>query len=156
MEHIDDARATRIWQRVQAAPNAATLADSLPALICQEWEIAGVFQQLARRLGGKEASALRRLAEAKLAQAACLKGIYALMTGEQFHPQLSPESLRSSLQALRRCYGKQMRCLAQYEACSAEPEYGPAFNRLAAREQEHCAALLELIGRLKPPSSKNL
>ena len=50
---------------------------------------------------------------------------------------------------LRRCYGREMRCLAQYEARANHPEYGPVFARLAEQEREHCRLILELIGNLK-------
>ena len=58
-------------------------------------------------------------------------------------PQESPD------RCLRRCYGQEMRCLAQYEARSTDPEYGPVFSRLAAQEREHCRIILELLGRLQ-------
>ena len=113
MDNFDAAKATRVWQRVQASPSGA---EGLPALIAEEAEDAATYIQLAKRLGGKEGQALRRQAPAD--------------------------------RTLRRCYGREMRCLAQYESRANDPEYGPVFTRLAAQEREHCMAVLELIGKL--------
>ena len=133
MENYDAAKATRVWQRVQASQPEA---EGLPALIAGELEDAATYIQLARRLGSKEGQVLRQLAAAEQSHAACLKGIYTLMTGEPINPRIPP---------LR----QEMRCLAQYEARTSDPEYGPVFARLAAQEREHCMTVLELIGRLK-------
>ena len=146
MENFDAAKATRVWQRVQASQPEA---EGLPALIAGELEDAATYIQLARRLGGKDGQTLRRLAEAEQAHAACLKGIYTLITGEPIAPKIPPLRQEPAERTLRRCYGREMRCLAQYEARSADPEYGPVFANLAAREREHCMTVLELLGRMK-------
>lgn len=145
MENFDAARATKVWQRVQGADQPET--EGLPALIAEELEDAATYQQLARRLGGKDAQALRQLAETEQSHAACLKGIYTLMTGQPINPKVPPLRQEPADRTLRRCYGREMRCLAQYEARSGHPEYGPVFARLAAQEREHCMAVLELLGR---------
>ena len=146
MENYDAAKATRVWQRVQASQPEA---EGLPALIAGEMEDAATYIQLARRLGGKEGQTLRQLASAEQSHTACLKGIYTLMTGEPINPRIPPLRQEPAERTLRRCYGKEMRCLAQYEARTSDPEYGPVFARLAAQEREHCMTVLELIGRLK-------
>ena len=146
MNKIDQQKAARVWQRVQAPqPEAA----GLPALIAGELEDSATYLQLARRIGGKEGQVLRRLAEAEGSHAACLQGIYTLMTGEPINPKIPPMRSEPAERILRRCYGREMRCLAQYEARSSDPEYGPVFARLAAKEREHCMAVLELIGRMR-------
>ena len=59
-------------------------------------------------------------------------------------PELAdPEAL------LRRCYGREMQCLAKYEARSSDPEFGVVFARLAEQERRHCHMVLELLGHLK-------
>ncbi len=146
MENYDAAKATRVWQRVQASQPEA---EGLPALIAGELEDAATYIQLARRLGSKEGQVLRQLAATEQSHAACLKGIYTLMTGEPINPRIPPLRQEPAERTLRRCYGKEMRCLAQYEARTSDPEYGPVFARLAAQEREHCMTVLELIGRLK-------
>lgn len=148
MDNYDAAKATRVWQRVQGAKPAVPEADGIPALIAGELEDSATYLYLAKRMGQKESQILRRLAEEEQSHGSCLKGIYRLMTGEQSSPVIPPVRQQPAEQILRRCYGKEMRCLAQYEARSADPEYGPVFARLAAQEREHCMTVLELIGRL--------
>ena len=149
MEKYDAAKATRVWQRVQASQSPQPEVDGLPALIAEELEDSATYAQLARQIGGKDGQILRKLAEAEHSHATCLKGIYNLMTGEPIAPKIPPLRQEPADRTLRRCYGREMRCLAQYEARSADPEYGPVFARLAAREREHCMAVLELLGRMK-------
>ena len=145
MENFDAAKATRVWQRVQATQPEA---EGLPALIAGELEDAATYLQLARRLGGRNGQTLRQLGTAEHSHAACLKGIYTLMTGESINPRIPPLRQEEAARTLRRCYGREMRCLAQYEARANDPEYGPVFARLAAQEREHCMTVLELIGKL--------
>lgn len=149
MENFDTAKATRVWNRVHSGTADNEPLAGLPALIAEEQLDAAVYQQLTRRLGPKEAPLLRRLYEEDLAHAACLKGIHSLVTGEKINPRTPPVPQESAMLTLRRCYGREMRCLAQYEARSADPEYGPVFSRLAAQEREHCRMVLELLGRLQ-------
>ena len=149
MENYDAAKATRVWQRVQGAKPPTPEAEGLPALIAGELEDAAIYMHLAKRAGQKESQILRRLADEEQSHGSCLKGIYRLMTGEQVSPRIPPIQQQPAEHILRRCYGKEMRCLAQYEARSNDPEYGPVFARLAAQEREHCMTVLELIGRLK-------
>lgn len=149
MENYDAAKATRVWQRVQGAASAGSKPEGLPALIAGELEDAAIYAHLAKRLGQKEGQVLRRLAEEEQSHGACLKGIYRLITGEAISPKIPPIRQQPVEQILRRCYGKEMQCLAQYEARSSDPEYGPVFARLAVQEREHCLAVLELMGRLK-------
>ena len=149
MDNYDAAKATRVWQRVQGAKPAAPEADGIPALIAGELEDAAIYMHLARNASPKESQILRRLAQEEQNHGACLKGIYTLMTGEPISPRIPPVPQQPAERILRRCYGKEMRCLAQYEAKSNDPEYGPVFARLAAQEREHCMTVLVLIGKMK-------
>ena len=151
MEHYDTAKATRVWQRVQTSLQPQPDTQGLSALIAEELEDAATYAQLAKQFGGKDRQTLRRLAETEYSHAACLKGIYTLMTGEPINPKIPPLRQEPADRTLRRCYGREMRCLAQYEGRSSDPEYGPVFARLAAKEQEHCMTVLELLGRMKKP-----
>lgn len=145
MENFDAAKATRVWQRVQGVQPES---QGLPALIAEELEDGATYLQLARRLGGRAGQTLRELSAAEHSHAACLKGIYTLSTGEPINPRIPPLRQEPTDRTLRRCYGREMRCLAQYEARANDPEYGPVFARLAAQEREHCMKVLELIGKL--------
>ena len=85
----------------------------------------------------------------EFSHAACLKGMYQLIAGEKADvpaPKLAPDTPEA---ILRRCYGREMHCLAQYEAHSTDPDYGGVFTQLAKQEQEHCRQLLEILGQFK-------
>ena len=149
METIDPAKAAQIWQRVQADVPQESPEQGLLELITQEWTDAAIYLQLSRRFQGKESTTLRRMFEEEQAHAACLKGIYTLITGARPAVRAVAPSAADPDQILRRCYGREMRCLAQYEKRAANPEYGQVFARLAAQEREHCRLVLELLGNLK-------
>ncbi len=151
---FDREMAKRVWERVQTAqPEEPVLpvkhTDELQNLIVEEWQGAEVYAQLARQLQGKQAAAMKQLYEQKKAQIACLKGIYRLIAGtapvvHAVTPKPEPMQLQ-----LRKCYGRQMRCLARYEARANDPEYGPVYVRLANQNRNHCHTLLELLGEMK-------
>lgn len=147
MEAYDPAKAARVWQRVQGETQLPDSAKLL-ALIAGEWQDAATYLYLSKRVPKKEGAILHRLFEQEQAHAACLKGIYTLMTGERPMIRTMPPSQEPPTQTLRKCYGREMRCLAEYEARSTDPEYGPVFVRLATQEREHCRTVLELIGSL--------
>ena len=150
MDNYDKEKEARVWQRVYAAPEGRPdLAAALPALIAGEWADGANYLHLSRRFQGKEAQLLRKLFQQEQSHAACLKGIYTLLTGERAAmPPASPPK-ENAQTILRRCYGSEMRCLATYEQWSDHPEYGPVFARLVQQEREHCRVLLEILGNLK-------
>lgn len=149
MNNYDPKKAAAVWQRVQGQTPTVPDQSTLLTLIAQEQEDAATYLHLSRQFEGKEASALRQIAHQEQSHAACLRGIYALLTGKK--PALhTPPALRENWQVLlRRCYGREMQSLAQYQARTNDPEYGHIFARLAAQEQAHCHTLLQLLGSLK-------
>lgn len=148
MEPFDQEKAARVWQRVRQDPPPPSQEADLLALITEERTDAATYLQLSRRFQGKESAALRKMFEQEQAHAACLKGIYTLLTGKTPVLKGTVPPPEATPTALRRCYGREMRCLAAYEKRSSDPQYGPVFARLAQQEREHCHALLELIGKL--------
>lgn len=148
MDTIDTAKAARVWQRVTATRPTQSTQDLL-TLIREEWADAATYLTLSRHFQGKENGILRKLFEQEQAHTACLKGIYTLITGSHPVVPTTQPPQEPPMQALRRSYGREMRCLAEYEARSNDPEYGQVFARLADQEREHCRAVLELIGKLK-------
>ena len=148
METIDPQKAARVWQRVRGEQPQGQDIAALSAMIAGEWADAAVYLQLSRSFSGKDAAALRRLFEEEQAHTACLKGIFTLITGTRPTIPAQPPAPAPTEATLRRCYGREMRCLTQYEAKSGDPEYGPVFSRLADQEREHCRILLEIIGRM--------
>lgn len=149
MQNYDPKKAAQVWQRVQKsnAPAPQPVQD-LMALLIHEWTDAATYLQLSRQYQGREAAALRRLFEEEQSHAACLKGIYTLITGEKPVVHTPKVEAQTKEATLRRCYGREMQCLAQYERKSSDPEYGAVYARLARQEQEHCRAVLELLGKL--------
>ena len=146
----DIRKEARVWQRVQnekQAPEAPGQVENLPALIMEQLQLSSVYRQLAGRLNSKDGAVLIRLAREATMQATCLKGIVALMNG--FPPQTvgASQQLSGTDVILRRCYGVELRLLKAYENRIGDAEYGPVFDRMAARGREHCCVLLELIGK---------
>ena len=142
---MDKGAVARVWQRVKGESESRE--KGLLALIAQEWTDAATYLQLSRRLSGKDSAVLRRMYEQEQSHAACLKGIYTLITGEHPTVRTLPMEQSDTVSILRRCYGREMQCLAQYEARVHDPEYGQVFARLADQERDHCRLLLELLGR---------
>ncbi len=149
MDTYNPEMAARVWQRVQAGPEPAQDAQWLLGLIAQERADAATYLHLSHRTQGKISAMLHQMFQQEQAHVACLKGIYTLMTGTHPAVQATTPTQEPVSVILRRCYGREMRCLAQYEAHSADPEYGQVFSRLALQEQEHCRMVLELLGSLQ-------
>lgn len=148
METIDKAKAARVWQRVQGEA-VANPTHGLQGLIAEEWADAAIYLSLSRRVQGNAASILRKIGQEEQSHMACLKGIYALQgTGKPDIPAPPPVDKAPVSVILRRCYGREMRCLAQYESRSNDPEYGQVYARMAQQEREHCRLVLELLGSL--------
>ena len=148
METIDKAKAARVWQRVQGE-TAANPTQGLQALIAEEWADAAIYLSLSRRVQGNAANILRKIGQEEQSHMACLKGIYALQgTGRPDIPAPPAVDKAPVSVILRRCYGREMRCLAQYESRANDPEYGQVYARMAQQEREHCRLILELLGSL--------
>lgn len=147
MEKIDPVKEAQVWQRVQAQQTDPR--EGLQELIAREWELAGACLQLSRRLSGRQSTLLRQLYEKEQGHVACLKGIYTLITGQRPNVRGFAAATGFPEAELRRCYGKQMQNLAEYERRGSHPEYGHIFENLARQEREHCHLLLEILGSLK-------
>jgi len=150
----DTQKAARVWQRVQTEKqemNTAQRGDHLPALIIEQLQLSAVYLQLSRQLPGRDGAVFVRLAREAKGQAACLKGILVLMDGPAAELSCAPAQFSTMDAMLRRCYGKELRLLKEYENRQTDPEYGSVFARLAERGREHCWVLLELIGRIVRP-----
>ena len=149
METIDPMKQAEVWQRVRGEQLQPLLGDGLQELIARGWEVAGICLQLSRRFNGKPGAQLRQLYEKEQGHVSCLKGVYTLITGRRPHIHGVPGAGGLPEAELRRCYGKQMQNLAEYERRSNHPEYGHIFKSLAHQEREHCHLLLEVLGSLK-------
>ena len=106
------------------------------------------YRELSRCFQGWQAQALLNMAREAKAQGTCLAGIQALVTGEDHRPAPIPPDAGILNARLKRAYIRAMRLLSDCEAWAADPEYGPVFQRLAHRQQDHCRKILEIIGSL--------
>ena len=111
-------------------------------------ELAAIYRAMASRLTGKQQEQVQRLYGGEKANTSALVGIGILSRqgGETLKVwQPGKETVSKQLQ---RCYHRSLRCMTEYLARSAEPEYGVVFERLAKREGEHCMMIAELLGSL--------
>lgn len=121
-------------------------AGEILSLIAGELGDSAAFLAVAKQFPGKNGDSLRRLAREQRSRAACLRGIYILITGEK-PPVGVPEPRREAPQiALRRLFGRALQTMTAFEARSTDPEYGTIFAELAREERRHCRALAEWIG----------
>lgn len=106
------------------------------------------FTGLARCFRGWQAEALGRMARECRAQGACLGGIFTLVSGEPPKKQTVPTDPGTVQARLKKAYVRSMQLLSACQARAADAEYGPVFQILAARQQEHCRKILEILGSL--------
>ena len=108
------------------------------------------YRDLARCFHGWQAKALLTMAREAGGQRTCLAGIRALVTGEDSIPVPLPLPADAGTPGVRlkKAYVRAMRLLTACEAWTEDPEYGPVFQRLARRQQDHCRKILEIIGSL--------
>ena len=145
METMDPKREREVWQRVRGEPD---LPGELKKLAAREWADAAVYLMLSRQLQGPQKATLRKLFEQEQSHAACLRGIYLMLTDQPLTARASPPAPDAPELALKKCCGNKLRSAAAYEALGGTAEYGPIFQQLARQEREQCRALLELIGNL--------
>ena len=148
MKSYDPNTAAKVWDRVRSTPAATADAQAVLELIAQEMLDAATYSRLAQRLPPPQASIARQIARQEQSHISCLKGVYTLITGQK--PLVPPPGVSDDGPeiVLRRCYGREMRCLSQYEARQADPQYGHIFRTLAQQEKEHCHRILEILGAL--------
>ncbi len=146
MNQHDPKSAAMVWDRVRNTAVPAADAPAILNLIEEELMDAASYLHLAKKLPPPQAAAARQIAQQEQSHAVCMKGIYALITGRKaIVPQPTVSDDPPEI-VLRRCYGREMRCLAQYEARQNDPQYGHVFRTLARQEQEHCHKILEFLG----------
>lgn len=153
MGNINREMAQRVWQRVQTAqPEVPTLpiqpAQQLQGWILEEWQTAQRYIALQRQLPNYSQE-LKKLLAQKQSQIACLKGIYRMVAGSAAKVAGVAPGQEQVNVVMRKCYGSLMRCLAQYEAASRDPEYGSVYARLAEQNRNHCQSILTLLGSMK-------
>ena len=106
------------------------------------------YRRLAKCFYGWQAEALGRMAKEAKAQASCIGGICALILGEAPERALPCPDTGTISVRLKKAYARAMHLLSACEGYRTDPEYGPVFQRLAIKQQEHCRKILEIIGSL--------
>lgn len=150
MSNLDPEKAARVWQRVRAQTEQTPPLQELLAMIAREIQDSTVFLHLSRRAKGSRSAVLRHIAQQERSHAACLKGIYTMLSGSHPTPLPVPVPREENTETvLRRCYGSQMQAISSYENKSSDPQFGQTFARLAQQEKEHCRLILELLGSEK-------
>lgn len=148
MKPYDPKTAISVWDRVKSAEPSGGDAPAILTLIEEELADAATYLRLSKKLPPPQAAIARQLSQQEQSHAVCLKGIYSLITGRK---ALVPQPVIADDPpeiVLRRCYGREMRSLAQYESRQNDPQYGNVFRALSHQEQEHCHRILELLGAL--------
>lgn len=148
MKHYDAKTAARVWDRVQNTAVPMADAQVILNLIAEEALDAASYLQLSKKLPAPLAATARQLSQQEQSHVVCLKGIYTMITGEKPRITVPTASDDPPDIVLRRCYGREMRALAQYEARQGDPQYGHVFRSLAKQEQEHCHRILVLLGAI--------
>ena len=148
MKPYDPKTAISVWDRVKNTEPSAGDAPAILNLIEEELLDSATYLRLAKKLPPPQAAIARQLSQQEQSHAVCLKGIYSMITGRK---ALVPQPVIADDPpeiVLRRCYGREMRSLAQYESRQNDPQYGYVFRSLARQEQAHCHRILELLGVL--------
>ena len=135
MDRIDPQMAARVWDRVQASPKPGVEANLLLPLIREEWLDALILKHLGQS------------SERPMENAACLKGIYRILSGGL--PRISaPQWKQESPQTLlRQSFERRMKLFSQYEKLQTDPRFGVVFGRLAAASQAQACKVLEILGK---------
>lgn len=152
METYDSAKAARVWQRVQGEAEEAPRHQGLLQLISEEYTAAAQYLALSRRFRGRQVQQLQKMAEEARSNAACIKGIYVLLTGERPVVKASARTLDTVDAALRRCYGDLLRRMEAYKARSVDPEYGCIYAKLAVDTLNRSYHILALLGDTHLPA----
>ncbi len=144
MEHYDQEKAARVWQRVQGQARQEPDPSALRQLLAAENEAAALFMSLARQT--EKGPLFRRLAAQCRRHMAWLQGICRLTDCSIPLASPLPESREPVAVLLRKCYGSCLRTAAACQHRQEDPEYGHTYAAIARNKQEHCRILLALLG----------
>lgn len=134
-----------VWQRVFAGQSSPPPRE-LEQLVWECADLAARYGLLMERSSGKQRELLRQLREGEQANLAALLGILRLARRAMAPPTPLAGKREPPARVLEGCWHRTRRCLVEYAARAAEPEFGPVFRSLADREAEHCALLVRLLG----------
>ena len=151
MENLDADLQRRVWQRVQNREKVEmpplTRGNLRPGALVA-LENGAVYQNLSRRLPGREGEKLRKLWLDAENTVACVKGLGRLQGEPLKLPQLTPEK-ESAQRALMKCCHRERKLWNEWEQLTADGEYGPVYAQLARKARERCMVVLEVLGSLE-------
>ena len=135
----------QIWQRVlqQERPK-----ETLRELIRTSGELAAVYRQLRGALTGQSRDLADQLYTEELATMAALRGLGRLMGREGEALKLWQPGKEPVAKQLEKAYHRTRRCMVDYAARTAEPEFGVVFQTLEHRAQKQCARIVQLLGSI--------
>ncbi len=145
MDKIDGKLEQRVWKRVREGESPQS---GLQQLVAAEQSEATELLMLSRQFQGHQKELLRRMFQQEQSHAACLRGMHRITQGKPLAVQTPAPKAEKLTVALQKCYGRKLRTAQEYESRSSDQEYGFVFSQMARQEQEHCTALLELLGSL--------
>lgn len=146
MEAFDQETIRQVWNRVNSNCAQGPDFDQLRALMCQELTDAATLLQLSKKVGGHGGTLLKLAGQCRQ-HAGYLRGICTMIGQDQPVPANPPPATVRTIGALQKCYVNSMHRMRAYETLSDDSDYGPVFRKMAAAEQNHCATLLDLIGK---------
>jgi hypothetical protein len=144
---MDDRNVQQVWQRVRAAGEEVPKND-LRQLQREAMELAVIYRGLMPQFTGRQQEQARQLYLGEKANGAALAGIGILSHQSEEQLKLWQPGKEPVKKLLERCYHRARRCMTEYMARSAEPEFGVVFDRMARREGDHCLLLAQLLGEL--------
>ena len=151
MDKVDKQMESRVWQRVRSRETpeqAPPQRDNLKPWILAAQENATACRNLSLQLIGKQWESLRRLEQENLRLIQCLKGI-ARLRGEDIKltPLMRPSD--QPRRCLEKCLNRQRTLWKQMQLRQEDPEFGMVFSSLRRRNEDLCAILAELVGKLE-------
>ena len=144
---MEENREAGVWQRVLGSREDGPHGD-LQQLQREAMELAAIYRNLVAQFTGRQQEQARRLYLGEKDNAQALAGIGLLSRQQGEALKLWQPGKEPAGKVLERCYHRTRRCMTEYLARSAEPEFGSVFRVLADREGEHCAVIAELLGSL--------
>lgn len=148
MEQFDPKKAQRVWKRIQSVQKNDTSQTDLDAMITAAATARAVYLRLAQHELAGESVVLKKLAEKKQTQSACLNGMRLLAAGRTYHTAVPQITIHAPLTTLRRWCWNEIRTLREYELRIAERDFGSVYSELVTEQRLICRTILELVGRL--------
>lgn len=152
MELYDPGKAEQVWPRVrQTRGNAESTPYNPAPLMMTALEVSAACLKLSGQLGSKHAASMQKISRIFQGQAACLRGICMLVTGQP--PQMRAPACPSVSPrlGLQKCYSQLLHLAREYDQRSTSGEYGGIFRTLSRQTWEQGRCLLEILGTVALP-----